>query len=115
MNINQVSRDSTIAATLPNISFNMSRIYPLKRKNSVGEERWYEKISMSYSGEFRNSITTKENKFLQSNLVRDWTNGMRHSIPISATFSLSIIFRYRPHSIIPNAGTPAPINKPGTR
>ncbi|MBF6597606.1 MAG: LPS-assembly protein LptD [Fermentimonas sp.] len=88
MNINQVSRDSTIAATLPNISMNMSRIYPLKRKDAVGEERWYEKISMSYSGEFRNSITTKEDKFLKANLVRDWTNGMRHNIPVSATFTL---------------------------
>lgn len=88
MNINQVSRDSTIAATLPNISLTMNRIYPFKRKEMVGNERWYEKISMSYSGEFRNSITTKENKFLKSNLVRDWTNGMRHSIPVSATFSL---------------------------
>lgn len=88
MNINQVSRDSTIAATLPNVSMNMSRIYPFKRKDAVGEERWYEKISMSYSGEFRNSITTKEDKFLKSSLVRDWTNGMRHNIPVSATFTL---------------------------
>lgn len=88
MNINQVSQDSTISATLPNVSLTMNRIYPFKRKKAVGAERWYEKISMSYSGEFRNSITTKENKFLKSNLVRDWTNGMRHSIPVSATFNL---------------------------
>ncbi len=88
MNINQVSRDSTIAATLPNVSVNMSRIYPFKKKNAVGDEKWYEKISMSYSGEFRNSITTKEDRFLKSNLVRDWSNGMRHNIPISATFTL---------------------------
>jgi len=63
MNINQVSRDSTISATLPNVSINMSRIYPFKRKDAIGDERWYEKISMSYSGEFRNSITTKETVF----------------------------------------------------
>lgn len=88
MNINQVSRDSTIAATFPNLTMNMSRIYPFKRKNAVGSERWYEKISMSYSGEFRNSITTKEDKFLKASLIRDWTNGMRHNIPVSATFTL---------------------------
>lgn len=88
MSINQVSRDSTVAATMPNVSVNMSRIYPFKRKNVVGDERWYEKISMSYSGEFRNSITTKEDRFLKANLIRDWTNGMRHSIPVSATFTL---------------------------
>lgn len=88
MNINQVSKDSTISATLPNLSITMSRIYPLKRKNAVGAEKWYEKISMSYSGEFRNSIHTKENKFFNSNLIKDWQNGMKHNIPISTTFSL---------------------------
>ena len=86
--VNQVSRDSTISATLPNLSVNMSRIYPLKRKNAIGEERWYEKITMSYSGEFRNSIHTKESEFFDANLIRDWDNGMRHNIPVSATFSL---------------------------
>src|SRR5690554_3949200 len=75
MSINQVSRDSTIAATLPNLSINMSRIYPFKRKMVVGGERWYEKISMSYSGEFRNSITTNEDRILKANLIRDWSNG----------------------------------------
>jgi hypothetical protein len=83
-----VSRDSTIAVTAPNLSANMSRIYPFKRKNVVGSERWYEKISMSYSGEFRNSISTKEDRFLKANIIRDWTNGMRHNIPVSATFTL---------------------------
>ena len=86
--VNQVSRDSTISVTLPNISANMSRIYPFKRKNAIGDERWYEKISMSYSGEFRNSIHTKESEFMKANIGKDWQNGMRHSIPISATFSL---------------------------
>ncbi|MDD2476278.1 MAG: putative LPS assembly protein LptD, partial [Dysgonamonadaceae bacterium] len=86
--VNQVSRDSTISATLPNLSASMSRIYPFKRKDAIGEERWYEKITMSYSGEFRNSINTKENKFLESNIIKDWQNGMNHRIPISATFSL---------------------------
>ena len=86
--VNQVSRDSTISATLPNVSINMSRIYPLKRKNAIGEERWYEKITMSYSGEFRNSIHTKESEFFESSIIKDWENGMRHSIPISATFTV---------------------------
>ena len=86
--VNQVSRDSTISATLPNLSANMSRIYPFKRKNAIGEEQWYEKITMSYSGEFRNSIQTKESQFMEANIIKDWQNGMRHSIPISATFTL---------------------------
>ena len=96
MNINQVSRDSTISATLPNVSVNMSRIYPFKRKKMVGAERWYEKISMSYSGEFRNSIHTKEDQFFKSNLTKDWQNGMKHNIPVSATFSLFDVIQISP-------------------
>lgn len=86
--INQRTRDSTISLTLPNISVSMSRFYPLKRKNPIGNERWYEKISMSYAGTFANSIDTKENKLFSSSFARDWKNGMRHSIPISTTFNL---------------------------
>ena len=88
MLINQRTKDSTISLTLPNISISMSRIYPFKRKNPIGNERWYEKISMSYSGTLANSIETKENKLFKSSLTRDWKNGMRHSIPISASFNL---------------------------
>lgn len=87
-NIDQRSRDSTISVTLPNLSLSLSTIYPFKRKNRVGKERWYEKISLSYNGSLRNSITTKENLILKSNLIKDWRNGMQHSIPISASFDL---------------------------
>ena len=43
---------------------------------------------MSYTGQFSNSITTKEDKLMHSNLIKDWRNGMEHSIPISANFTL---------------------------
>ena len=35
-----------------------------------------------------NSIDTKEDLLFKSNLIKDWRNGMRHNVPISATFSL---------------------------
>ncbi|MHB9055179.1 MAG: putative LPS assembly protein LptD [Paludibacteraceae bacterium] len=88
LGIDQRTRDSTISLTLPNISISMSRIYPLKRKNRVGKERWYEKISMSYSGNISNSITAKENMILNTSLANDWRNGVQHSIPVSASFNL---------------------------
>lgn len=91
MNVNQRSKDSTISLTLPDITITMSRIYPFKRKNKVGKDRWYEKISMSYNGYLRNSIDTKENLLFKSSLVKDWKNAMQHQIPVSATFSL---FKY---------------------
>ena len=88
MNVNQVSSTSTISMTLPNISISMNRISPFKRKKLVGAERWYEKISLSYSGTINNSITTQEDRFLKANIIKDWQQDIRHSIPVSATFTL---------------------------
>ena len=87
-NLSQNMRDSTVAITLPDLNISVSRFYPFKRKRMVGKERWYEKISMSYTGSLRNSIDTKEDMIMKSNLVKDWRNGMQHSIPINANFTL---------------------------
>ena len=88
MNLSQNVRDSSISMTLPSLNISLARFNPFKRKKMVGAERWYEKIAMSYTGTFSNSISTKENKLLHSNLIKDWRNGMRHSIPVSASFSV---------------------------
>lgn len=86
MNLSQNMRDSTLSVNLPSLSISLNRIYPFKRKKVAGAEKWYEKISFTYSGTLSNSIVSKENEILHTSLVRDWKNGMRHSIPVSATF-----------------------------
>ena len=96
MNIAQSMRDSSISVTLPDLNISLSRIFPLKRKNAVGAERWYEKISLSYTGRLTNSIKTKDDQLFNSNLIKDWNNGMNHSIPISATFTLFNYFNITP-------------------
>ena len=50
---------------------------------------WYPAaVAVSYTGTFSNSISTKEDKLLHSNLIKDWKNGMKHQIPVSASFTL---------------------------
>ncbi len=87
-NLNQNMRDSTIALTLPDLNISVSRFYPFKRKHAVGKERWYEKISMSYTGHISNSISTKESKLMKSSFTKDWRNGIQHNIPIQGNFTL---------------------------
>ena len=88
MNVAQNMQDSTLSLTLPNLNVSLSKKYPFKRKKRMGEERWYEKISLSYSGQLSNSIRTKEDKVLKSNIIKDWRNGVKHNIPVNATFQL---------------------------
>lgn len=90
-NITQNMRDSSLTVTLPDLSINVSRIYPFRRKHAAGKERWYEKISMSYTGQLSNSFSGKESKLLSSNIAKDWRNGMQHRVPVDATFQL---FKY---------------------
>jgi hypothetical protein len=89
-NITQNTRDSSLSMTLPDVNISLNRIYPFKRKKSVGDERWYEKISLQYTGSITNSISTKDNLLFKTPLTQ-WENGMQHKIPVSATFNL---FRY---------------------
>lgn len=90
-NLTQSLRDSSVSMTLPDLSISLNRFYPFRRKHQAGKERWYEKISMSYTGSLSNSINTKEDKLFKSNLIKDWRNGMQHRIPIDATFQ---VFKY---------------------
>ncbi len=90
-NISQRTQDSTLSVSFPNVTVTMQQIYPFKRKKAVGDEKWYEKIRLSYSGVLQNSLTAKQDEFFKKSLVKDWRNAMRHTVPISATFSL---FKY---------------------
>ncbi len=90
-NVSTSTRDSSITLTLPDLNITLARFNPFKRKRAAGKERWYEKIAVRYTGQMSNSISTKEDKIFHSNLIKDWRNGFRHSIPVSASFTL---FKY---------------------
>ena len=91
LSVSQRTQDSTLAVSFPNLNVTMQQTYPFKRKKQVGDEKWYEKIRMSYSGQFQNSLTAQQDVFFKKSLIKDWRNGMKHNIPISATFN---VFQY---------------------
>ncbi len=87
MAVSQNSQTEAISVTLPNVSFNVSKFFPLKRKNKVGKDRWYEKISMSYAGKLTNSITAKESTIFDRETLDAMRNGIQHNIPVQASFN----------------------------
>ncbi len=90
-NVAQRTQDSTLTVSFPNVTVSMSQLAPFKRKKAIGAERWYEKIKISYTGILQNSLTAKQNVFFKKSLIKDWRNGMRHTVPVSATFN---VFNY---------------------
>jgi hypothetical protein len=88
MNHSQNNRDSSITVGFPKVALNMNRIYPFKRKNSIGAPLWYEKIGLSYSGSLDNSVSTKTDSLLMPSVLEKMKNGMQHRIPLSTSFNL---------------------------
>ena len=91
MAISQNSQNQSLSITLPTVVFNVSRIYPFKRKEKTGKDRWYEKISMQYTGKMTNSVTTTESEIFTKKTLENMKNGIEHSIPVSASFN---VFNY---------------------
>ena len=79
----QNSRDSSYSFTLPNVTLNVNRFYPFKRKNRVGKERFYEQISFSYGATLQNKVSFKASEFsMDKEMLNKMKNGMAHTFSI---------------------------------
>ena len=93
----QNSKDSSYVFTLPNMTFNVNRFYPFKRKVRIGKERFYEQISLSYSTSFQNKINFKAREFMQEGFTDKFNNGMNHKVTIGLpSFTLLKYFNFTP-------------------
>jgi len=91
---NSISRD--ISLSVPSASFNVSRLSPLKRKSQIGEEKWYEKIGVSYSATVLNTINTKDTLLFKKESLDKFLYGVQHNIPISTSFNVAKFFTLSP-------------------
>ena len=77
-----------ISLNLPNVNYNISTFYPLRRKEIVGKIRWYENISLSYNLSMSNSVKTTDSLFMKPAMFDQMRSGMTHSIPLSSTIKV---------------------------
>lgn len=86
---NQNSRTGNFDITLPQLAANMARIFPLKGLSKTGPDKWYEKIGVNYSGDFRNTLSVQEDELSLENwseLRRQFRNGIQHNTSASTSF-----------------------------
>lgn len=86
-----------IDMSVPNLSFNMSSIYPFKRENNTGTQAWYEKISISSTSQLQNNLKTYDSLFPKKINIDQFNNGIDHVIPISTSFKLLKNFTLTPN------------------
>ncbi|WP_066627319.1 putative LPS assembly protein LptD [Labilibacter marinus] len=93
----QNTRDTTVSFTAPDLTLTMNRKFPFKQKNKVGsKESWYEKLSLSYTGNVKNYINTKEYELGDKAFPQDWQNGVKHSVPVSLNLKMLKYFTLTP-------------------
>lgn len=93
----QNSLDSSYAFTLPNLTLTMNRIYPFKRKDAVGKERFYESITFSYNAAIDNKINFKAKEFGGADFMSKFKSGMKHDFSIGLpTFNLFKYIQFSP-------------------
>ncbi|MBL7718003.1 MAG: LPS-assembly protein LptD [Flavipsychrobacter sp.] len=86
---NQNTQTKLVDVTLPQIAFNVASIAPFQSKKAVGAPKWYDKITFTYTLNAQNRTSFYDSLFNVSSLK--FQNGLSHSIPLSANYTL---FRY---------------------
>ena len=96
MGISQNSQTRALSINFPNMVFNVARVYPFKRKEAVGKQRWYEKISFTYTGKLTNSVSAPESEIFTAQTLKNMRNGVEHTIPVSSSFTLFKYINFTP-------------------
>ncbi|WP_240775574.1 putative LPS assembly protein LptD [Sphingobacterium psychroaquaticum] len=79
---------------LPSFSLNVSTFNPFDSKNRVGEQKWYQRITVGYSLQGRNSISAGDSVLFTKEALSKFTNGFQHNIPISLNLNAFKYFQF---------------------
>jgi len=79
----QNTKTKVVDVTLPELTFSVNRLYPLKKKNSTGRPKWYEDLNVNYNMNARNSISLPDSLLFKPNSLSKMQNGIQHNLPVN--------------------------------
>jgi hypothetical protein len=92
----QSSSTKDVSFDMPSVSFSANRIYPFRGKNTSGNYKWYQNISIGYSSQMINKLQAKEDELFTQRTLNRAQNGYQHSIPVSINFKAMKFFNITP-------------------
>ncbi|MDR2936819.1 MAG: LPS-assembly protein LptD [Rikenellaceae bacterium] len=96
LSASQDTRSKQMSFGLP-VNASVSRFFPFKRRNAAGRERWYEKIAMTYTGNFNSSLSGGDSVVFKPVYVKDNLRAsVTHAIPVSTSFNILNIINFSP-------------------
>ncbi len=79
---------------LPNINLNVSTFNPFDSKDRIGDQKWYQRITVGYSVQARNSISTTESELFKKESIKKFSNGFQHNIPVALSLNAFKYFQF---------------------
>ena len=92
----QNTSDSTISITLPEMTLASKRFFLGDVLGKPGGRKWYSKLGVSYTGNGRNTVKTKEATLFEQSTLEQMRNGFRHNIPVSTSVKMFKWFTLNP-------------------
>ena len=88
--------NKTISLQLPTLSFSMASLSPFDSKDRIGEQKWYQKITISYSLQASNELdNVPESELFKGNtLSRSLQSHAIHNIPIGLSLNVLKYFQF---------------------
>ncbi len=83
-----------VSLQLPNLNFSMTTLNPFDAKDRIGEQKWYQRISVGYSMQANNQLDTYDSLLFKPNILSKVRSGVQHSIPISLSSKVLKYFQF---------------------
>ena len=96
-NHNQNTTQRLININLPDIAFNVNTQYPFRRKEVVGELKWYENIGIALNTNVRSLSSFYDTaRNIGRQLVEKWQWGASHNVPLTISLPQVGAFQFAP-------------------
>jgi len=75
--------NKNISISIPDINMSVRQFYPFRKKTQAGKLKWYDNISLKWTSQMSNKISTIESQFLKQKTWEEIQTGMQHTIPLN--------------------------------
>ncbi|NIG57739.1 putative LPS assembly protein LptD [Chitinophaga sp. Cy-1792] len=93
---NQNLQTRDVSLTFPDANFSVQTIYPFQPKEVIGTPKWYQKVGISYTNQFRNQAYFKDSVFGKQAMFDALQTGMQQTVPISFSIPVMKAFTLSP-------------------
>ena len=85
----QNTSNRIMTITLPKTTLTMNQIFPFKRKNPIGQDRWYERIGLSYNVSANNQFQIIDSLLFQPDGLANAMKEAKYSVVHSPNLNMS--------------------------